>query len=111
VLKTSRVCCRAGTVLTVHMFGMMVLLCVQVEAGAQVIITQLFYDVEKFIKFTQDCRALGIECPIIPGWSTSNRVRIAALVHCLTRRITFSVITLLAWIQTMKACCSGPKQL
>ncbi len=39
----------------------------QVEAGAQVIITQLFYDVEKFIKFTKDCRALGIECPIIPG--------------------------------------------
>ena len=40
---------------------------VQVDAGAQVIITQLFYDVEKFIKFTKDCRALGIECPIIPG--------------------------------------------
>lgn len=39
----------------------------QVEAGAQVIITQLFYDVEKFIKFCKDCRALGIECPIIPG--------------------------------------------
>lgn len=37
------------------------------EAGAQVIITQLFYDVEKFIKFTKDCKALGIECPIIPG--------------------------------------------
>ena len=64
------------------MFGMMVLLCVQVEAGAQVIITQLFYDVEKFIKFTQDCRALGIECPIIPGWITFNRVLKAALVHC-----------------------------
>ena len=41
----------------------------QVEAGAQVIITQLFYDVEKFIKFCKDCRALGIECPIIPGAS------------------------------------------
>ena len=39
----------------------------QVEAGAQVIITQLFYDVEKFIKFCKDCKALGIECPIIPG--------------------------------------------
>ena len=39
----------------------------QVDAGAQVIITQLFYDVEKFIKFVKDCRALGIECPIIPG--------------------------------------------
>lgn len=73
------------------MFGMMVLLCVQVEAGAQVIITQLFYDVEKFIKFTEDCRALGIECPIIPGQIT--------------------VFTLLAWIQTRKAYCSVPMEL
>lgn len=70
------------------MFGVMVLLCVQVDAGAQVIITQLFYDVEKFIKFTQDCRALGIECPIIPG------------------QTTLAVFTLLACIQIRKACCS-----
>ena len=49
-------------------------LCVmQIDAGAQVIITQLFYDVEKFIKFTKDCRALGIECPIIPGQDPAER--------------------------------------
>ena len=29
--------------------------------------TQLFYDVELFLKFVSDCRALGITCPIIPG--------------------------------------------
>jgi len=40
---------------------------VQIEAGAEVIITQLFYDVERFVKFVKDCRGLGITVPIIPG--------------------------------------------
>lgn len=39
----------------------------KVEAGADFIITQLFYDVDLFIKFVKDCRAIGIDCPIIPG--------------------------------------------
>ena len=40
---------------------------VQMEAGAEVIITQLFYDVDQFLKFVKDCRGLGITAPIIPG--------------------------------------------
>jgi methylenetetrahydrofolate reductase (NADPH) len=32
-----------------------------------VIVTQLFYDVELFLKFVSDCRAIGITVPIIPG--------------------------------------------
>lgn len=39
----------------------------KVDAGADLIITQLFYDTNIFLKFVQDCRALGITCPIIPG--------------------------------------------
>lgn len=39
----------------------------KVDAGADLVITQLFYDVDIFIKFVQDCRAIGIKCPIIPG--------------------------------------------
>jgi methylenetetrahydrofolate reductase (NADPH) len=39
----------------------------KVEAGAEYIITQLFYDNEKFKNFVKSCRALGIEFPIIPG--------------------------------------------
>ena len=31
------------------------------------VITQLFYDVERFFKFVKDCRSIGIDCPIIPG--------------------------------------------
>ena len=36
-------------------------------AGAEVIITQLFYDVDKFLAFVKDCKEIGITCPIIPG--------------------------------------------
>ncbi len=39
----------------------------KVDAGADIVITQLFYDVELFIQFVKDCREAGINCPIIPG--------------------------------------------
>ena len=34
---------------------------------AQVIITQLFYDVEVFLQFARDVRAMGVTAPILPG--------------------------------------------
>ena len=40
---------------------------VQIDAGGEVIVTQLFYDVEIFLKFVKDCRDIGINVPIIPG--------------------------------------------
>ncbi|PCI98001.1 MAG: methylenetetrahydrofolate reductase [Flavobacteriales bacterium] len=39
----------------------------KVDAGADFVITQLFYDVDLFLKFHDDCRAIGINCPILPG--------------------------------------------
>ncbi|DBA03625.1 TPA: hypothetical protein N0F65_006804 [Lagenidium giganteum] len=39
----------------------------KVDAGAQYVITQLFYDVNVYKQFVADCRAAGITCPIIPG--------------------------------------------
>lgn len=39
----------------------------KVEAGGEVIITQLFYDVDIFLKFVKDCREAGITVPILPG--------------------------------------------
>ncbi|KAF5828731.1 methylenetetrahydrofolate reductase-domain-containing protein [Dunaliella salina] len=39
----------------------------KVDAGGQLIITQLFYDCDRFLKFVKDCRAVDIQCPILPG--------------------------------------------
>ena len=39
----------------------------KVAAGADVVITQLFYDNADFFRFRSACEALGIRVPIIPG--------------------------------------------
>jgi methylenetetrahydrofolate reductase (NADPH) len=39
----------------------------KVDAGADYIITQLFYDCDAFLKFCKDAKAIGINCPILPG--------------------------------------------
>jgi len=39
----------------------------KVDAGGDVIITQLFYDNADFLRFRDQCEAAGIEAPILPG--------------------------------------------
>ena len=39
----------------------------QVDAGADLIITQMFFEVKTFIKFVEDCQRCGINVPIIPA--------------------------------------------
>jgi methylenetetrahydrofolate reductase (NADPH) len=38
-----------------------------VDAGADVVITQLFYDNADFFRFQDRCHAIGIRLPIVPG--------------------------------------------
>ncbi|KAH8928371.1 MTHFR-domain-containing protein [Atractiella rhizophila] len=57
----------------------------KVDAGADFIVTQLFYDVEAFTQWHTDCRSAGIKVPILPGTmpiqSYSTFRRITKLCH------------------------------
>ncbi len=39
----------------------------KVEAGADYVVTQMFFDNKKFFEYVETCRAAGINIPIIPG--------------------------------------------
>ena len=39
----------------------------EVDAGADLIITQMFFEVKTFFKFVEDCQRYGINVPIIPA--------------------------------------------
>mmetsp|Transcript_26550 Transcript_26550/g.30585 ORF Transcript_26550/g.30585 Transcript_26550/m.30585 type:complete len:407 (-) Transcript_26550:655-1875(-) len=44
----------------------------KIDAGADFIITQMFFDTKVFGTFVEDCKKWGINCPIVPGLMCIN---------------------------------------
>lgn len=72
----------------------------KVEAGAEVVITQLFFDNDDYHRYVAEARALGIDVPIVPGMLP---IRSAAQARRFTRmcgaRIPDRLDALLAGVQ------------
>lgn len=58
----------------------------KIDAGAEYIVTQMFFDNNSYISFVEKCRKAGISVPIIPGLKP-----IAALSHLNYLSKTFSI--------------------
>ena len=53
----------------------------KIEAGADFVTTQLFFDNAQYFKFVDNCRGAGIEVPILPGLMSINS-RAQAIRFC-----------------------------
>ncbi len=60
----------------------------KMDAGAEYIVTQMFFDNSRFFKFVESCRSIGIHAPIIPGLKPLTS---AKQIHTLPRKFFVSM--------------------
>lgn len=74
----------------------------KIDAGAHYIVTQMFFDVSKYIRFVEEARNIGITAPIIPGIKP-----IAAKNHLQLLPKVFSIDIPDDLIKAVEACKNG----
>lgn len=66
----------------------------KVDAGAQYIVTQMFFDNQEFYNFVDLCRSEGIDVPIIPGLKILTRKKqLYTLSHAFSVNIPDTFVT------------------
>jgi len=69
----------------------------KVDAGADIIVTQLFYDNSDFYRFEEACRRIGIDVPIVPGiLPVTNLAQIQRITSLCKARLPESFVAKLS---------------
>ncbi len=69
----------------------------KVDAGADIIVTQLFYDNSDFYRFEEECRRIGIHVPIVPGiLPVTNLAQIQRITSLCKARLPDSFVAKLS---------------
>ena len=55
----------------------------KIELGAEYIVTQMFFDNQKFFDFVEICKNEGINVPIIPGLKPFTTKKQLTVLHCI----------------------------
>ena len=77
----------------------------KVDAGAQYIMTQMFFDNKKYFEYVDACRSIGINVPIIPGLKPiTNKKQLTILPNIFYVDIPSDLSTAMFAATTDEAC-------
>ena len=74
----------------------------KIDAGAQYVVTQMFFDNSRYVSFVERCRAAGITVPIIPGIKPLTSLTQQALLPK-----TFHIDLPMALAKELRRCTSN----
>jgi len=77
----------------------------KVDAGAQYIMTQMFFDNKKYFEYVDACRSIGINVPIIPGLKPiTNKKQLTILPNIFYVDVPTDLSTAMLAATTDEAC-------